>query len=215
LCVYTIVPVCICTRYRLRNCTIGCVTRAVITKTYERCRPRDHAHAVDKRTASASISTFIILINKSRPDDHGSRRSDITQRLFQRAPDRLGILPLGDETSEPERRLPCYRVGAKRKLIISLRMTRGLEISRVWDSVGFSPVSGSISRVVVVSETKMTVVLFGPPWNTRIIARRGLVDRGCVACRVNFVPSRRRAPRVQSRGWIRGVCETRKCSCII
>lgn len=35
-----------------------------------------------------------ILISKSRGDDHGRRRSDITQRRFQRSPNRLSILLL-------------------------------------------------------------------------------------------------------------------------
>jgi len=39
----------------------------VITKIYERYRPRDHAHAVDKTTASASISTFTSLSTNLAP----------------------------------------------------------------------------------------------------------------------------------------------------
>ena len=38
-----------------------------------------------------------IIINKSCTDDHGSRRSDITQGLLQRLPNRFGILLSGDE----------------------------------------------------------------------------------------------------------------------
>lgn len=38
-----------------------------------------------------------IFVDKSRADDHSSRWPDITQRLIQRAPDRLGILLFSDE----------------------------------------------------------------------------------------------------------------------
>ena len=53
----------------------------------------------------------------------------------------------------------------------------------------------------------MTVILLlGPPWNTRTVARRGV--RGW---RSSIGKTRPRGGAGSSRGWTRSVCEARKC----
>ena len=64
-------------------------------------RPRSRGQRSDQNDSIGFNLYLHILINESHADDHSSRRSDITQRLLQRPPNRFGILLLCDEHPDP------------------------------------------------------------------------------------------------------------------
>src|ERR1700753_2162366 len=79
-----------------------------------------------------------ILIYKSRPDDHGSRRPDITQRLVQCFPNRLCIFLLSNKHPNTDHVFPAT-VQALYGVDDLFEDNEGLEISRVSMSDVSSP----------------------------------------------------------------------------
>ena len=92
---------CMCfVRHRhLCNCVTALIIRWLSSYEKTRLPPssiRDHAHEMSVEQTILKQRHFYvhILISKSRGDDHGRRRSDITQQHFQRSLNRLSILLL-------------------------------------------------------------------------------------------------------------------------